>query len=360
MNSNRKTYFHIMKKLKPLSLHDTQLLCDQLSLLMSEQVPLLNACAIIRATYPQHGEFLQNNLQAGKSLGETLQVIINLPVYGVFMISVAEQAGALPDSLRELSQLLKERNMIRKNILQAMLYPCMLLIASGALLCLLLFFVLPKIRTVYDSVGASLPAITTFLFYVSDHFWIIFATVAVLLSCASAATIIFRKRYQKQFHTALIFLSKRRFARGLVAGFWTQLFFKTLHTATLSRAPFDRAISMSLESLPRYVIGNLQQGIIERIKQGASFSQVLAEYDREWLFTPYSLALMRLTHYSVPLEKICTIVTTLAQQELQRQLKLFERISEPVILTLVACVIGGVAFAILMPLYSLTQHINVR
>ncbi len=360
MNSSRKIYFHIMKKLKPLSIADTQLLCDQLSLLMSEQIPLLNACAIIRATYPQHGEFLQNNLQAGRSLAETLGVIIRLPTYGVFMISVAEQAGALASGLRELSELLKERSMLRKNILQAMLYPFMLLAASGALLCLLLFFVLPKIRTVYDSVGASLPVVTKFLFFVSDYFFIIFGVIGFTIICTVGAAAFFRKRYRSKFSSLLIFSSRLSLVRTIMTGFWTQSFFKTLHTATLSRAPFDQAISMSLESLPAYVIRDVHQGLVERVRQGASLPQALIEYDREWLFTSYSLALIRLTNYSVPLEKICGIVTTLAHQELKRRLKLFERISEPAILTVVACAIGGVAFAVLMPLYSLTQHINVR
>lgn len=359
MNHVHKPYFHNMK-IKKLSAKDTQLLCDQLSLLISEHISLLDASAIVRATYPVHGEFLYKNLQQGKSLGDTLDIFLRLPSYGRFLISVAEQSGALASGLRELAELMKERSALQKNILQAMFYPTVLLFASGILFCALLFFVLPKIRTVYDSVNAPLPVITTYLFFLSNHFLSIAVMVAATLFVLLSIFFLLKRIYKAKFHSVLIFLLRLRPICSIMSGLWTQSFFKGLHTATLSNAPFDTAVGIGLQSFPGYLFGVRKQYIIDRIKQGASFYQSLQECDRTWVFTPYSLAVVRLIEYSVPIERVCTIINVLAQQELQRRLKLFERLSEPLILTLVACVIGGVAFAVLMPLYSLTQHLNVR
>lgn len=349
-----------MKKVKPLSDTDTQVLCDQLALLLEEHVPLLDACSIIRATYPYQGEFLQQQLQLGRSLSESLQQIVKLPTYGVLLISVAEQATALPDGLRELADLLKERSAIRKNIIQAMFYPVMLLVAAGVLLSVLIIFILPKIRTVYDSVGVPLPLMTKYLFYFGDHFFAIALGALCFSGFLIGTTIFFKRKYQATFVQCLIILSKISFIRAVLSGIWTQSFFKALHTASIAQVPFDRAVSIGLGALPSYLIGGLHQHIVESVRRGTSLPKTLQDCDRNWVFTPYSLALIRLIEYSVPLDRICTIVTALAQRELARRLKLFERISEPAILTLVACVIGGVAFAVLIPLYSLTQHIHVR
>jgi len=125
----------------------------------------------------------RNDIAAGQSLTEALskhpRVFSSLYVN---MIKAAEAGGILDVILNRLSTYLEQEMEITGKIKSAMVYPVVVMVFSLLMTLVLVFFILPKFKTIFDDIGADLPLSTSLLLNSSKYavsYWYVPVVVVV-------------------------------------------------------------------------------------------------------------------------------------------------------------------------------------
>jgi type II secretory pathway component PulF len=150
---------------------DMQLLLSELQWLLQSGVDLLASLHLLKQqlTLKQSGPAIQQCIQA-ISAGQTLSqaLAIYAPKTVLLFIRCGETSGDLGTSLSCLCAYLKSMQKFKQSILQAMLYPSILLIAAIILLGFMLLFIVPQFDALYQQFQAPLPASTQWLLSISQ------------------------------------------------------------------------------------------------------------------------------------------------------------------------------------------------
>ena len=107
--------------------------------------------------------------EEGASFSEAMQAHKNLfPLYIVQLVKVGEQSGALEVVLTRGADHLERTRNLRMTILNALIYPTIVVIMAVAVAAFMMLSVIPKIQKFLSGRGRSLPAITQALMDVSN------------------------------------------------------------------------------------------------------------------------------------------------------------------------------------------------
>ena len=108
-------------------------------------------------------------LNAGEELSTSLRLYPKVfePI-AVGLIEAGEAGGILGQVLDRIALLLEERAKIRGQIIGALVYPSLVLILAVSVSLGLLIFIVPKFKSMFDGMGAELPALTSFMLMLSN------------------------------------------------------------------------------------------------------------------------------------------------------------------------------------------------
>ena len=108
-------------------------------------------------------------LNAGEELSSSLRKYPKVfePI-AIGLIEAGEAGGILEQVLDRIALLLEERAKIRGQIIGALIYPALVLLLAVSVSLGLLIFIVPKFKTMFDSMGADLPALTSFMLNLSN------------------------------------------------------------------------------------------------------------------------------------------------------------------------------------------------
>ena len=108
-------------------------------------------------------------LNAGEELSTSLRQCPKVfePI-AIGLIEAGEAGGILEQVLDRIALLLEERAKIRGQIIGALIYPILVLVLAVSISLGLLIFIVPKFKTMFDGLGAELPALTSFMLNLSN------------------------------------------------------------------------------------------------------------------------------------------------------------------------------------------------
>ena len=108
-------------------------------------------------------------LNAGEELSSSLRQYPKVfePI-AIGLIEAGEAGGILEQVLDRIALLLEERAKIRGQIIGALIYPALVLILAVSVSLGLLIFIVPKFKSMFDGMGAELPALTSFMLNLSN------------------------------------------------------------------------------------------------------------------------------------------------------------------------------------------------
>ena len=145
----------------------------QLAVILQSGVPLAQGLLLIADNMTnKHFAGCVQHIAARLSAGEELSLSLRLypkvfEPLAVGLIEAGEAGGILEQVLDRVALLLEERAKIRGQIIGAMIYPVIVLLLATTVSLGLLIFIVPRFKTMFDGMGAELPALTSFLLELS-------------------------------------------------------------------------------------------------------------------------------------------------------------------------------------------------
>ena len=300
---------------------------------------------------------LHQALVDGRSFSQALRDFPRIfpPIY-VNLVAAGEASGALPDILARLVEHLMQAKNLRDRVQQALIYPAFLAFAGAALITLFITFMVPQLVGFMSQNGGALPLPTRILLaanhVITAYWWLAFAI-------ALGAVIAFR---------AFVRSDEGRIAwdhfRLMIPGYGRVIrhryyaqFSRTLGTLMENGVPLLRAIDLVTEIAGNRYLEVKMAEVRRAVIDGATLSTALTGQQLfPDLFTDMMAVGEQTGHFAQTMQTIADVY----ERELDRTVKTISALIPPVIIVLIAIVVGFVVYSILSAVFEMTQSLQVR
>lgn len=301
-------------------------------------------------------ETLRINIESGVAFSEAMAAhpsVFSREVCN--LIHAGEQSGKLVETCKDISAHLEWVDQLMADIKQATLYPALIATAVMGLVFIMFSFVVPQFSTIFDSLDLDLPKLTQIVVTVGEfsnaYWW------AILLGAAGIAALLkFGPRYSPTFAYKL---DEVKFALPI---------FGELNRL-LAQSAFAHNMALILNAgvpivqglaLVKGIVGNR---VMERalgdaesaVTEGRRMSESLSEAK---LFSPLVMRMIVVGEETGRLDFCLQKVASRMDTEIPRRIKRLFGILEPMIIMTLIGIVGVVAGAIFLPLFSLMSGIN--
>ncbi|WP_313056415.1 type II secretion system inner membrane protein GspF, partial [Pseudomonas lopnurensis] len=269
-------------------------------------------------------------------------------------VAAGEHAGHLGLVLDQLADYTDQRQQSRQKIQLALLYPVILLVASLAIVVLLLGYVVPDVVKVFVNTGQELPALTRGLIassdLVKDWGWLILlgGIGAVLAMRAALRDEAFRLRWHA-------FILRLPLIGRLSRATHTARFASTLAILTKSGVPLVEALSIAAAVIANRRIRERVVEAAQKVREGSSLTRALETTGE---FPPMMLHMIASGEKSGELDQMLARTARNQENDLAAQVSLLVGLFEPFMLVFMGAVVLVIVLAILMPILSLNQLVG--
>ena len=345
-----------------VSQKDLLIFYRQLAVILQSGVPLAQGLLLIAdnmankklANCVQH---IAARLSAGEELSLSLRLYPKVfEPLAVGLIEAGEAGGILEEVLDRVALLLEERAKIRGQIVGAMVYPVIVLLLATTVSLGLLIFIVPRFKTMFDGMGAELPALTSFLLELSQA--ITTTTFAIGAPISFVLIMVIYQRYysttQGRFYIDGLILQVPLFG-NLILRSEVASMCDTLATLVNSGIPIveglERCISASANERTRRT---LRQGI-NLVKQGQEVNYSLS---RSGLFPKLVISMIKIGEETGQLSFMLEKLAVFYKREVESTVSSLTKAMEPAVVFVVAGIVGTIVIALYLPMFSLIANMK--
>ena len=272
----------------------------------------------------------------------------------VNMVRAGEAGGNLHETLQRLADYLERSRAMRARVVNALVYPAILLAMVGLSLLFLLGYVVPQFSAMYDSLDADLPWFSQLVLglgvFVRD-WWTLLLAIPVL-----ALLWLDRKRRDPAFMLGFdAWLLQRKLAGPLVARLDTARLARTLGTLLRNGVPLLSALGIARNVLDNRVLANDVDAAAEEVKNGIGLSAALGKGKR---FPRLALQMIQVGEESGALDAMLLKTADTFEQETSIAMDRLLAALVPAVTLVLATVVGIVILAVLSPIYDLTNVVG--
>ncbi|KKQ61324.1 MAG: hypothetical protein US81_C0007G0004 [Parcubacteria group bacterium GW2011_GWE2_38_18] len=298
---------------------------------------------------------MADNVEKGKTLTESLKP--HEKVFGelfINMVEAGEISGKLESVLTQLFTQIKKQHKLVSKVKGAMTYPIVVLSAMGAIGTFMMIVVVPKLTSMLKDFGAKLPLPTQILITVSDT---LVNNGPLVLLCLIVFIFIFiriLKTYRGKYYFQSIIL-KLPVVSPIVKKINLAKFARTISSLLKTDIMIIKSFQITAN-----VLGNLHyreavNEIAEKIKKGSTINEVISQYPK--LFSPIVVQMVNIGEQTGELDEILEELAQFYEEEVDQIMDTLPSILEPILILVLGTAIGGMAVAIIMPMYSLSNSI---
>ncbi|MCK5879517.1 MAG: type II secretion system F family protein, partial [Holophagae bacterium] len=166
-----RSIFHRGRKVKTA---DVLVFTEKFAVLLKSGLPLDRSLSLLVELSEKEGiravaEALLKDVNAGKSLADSMETHSDFfPRLYVSMVRAGEAAGVIDRVMEQLLSYLRQKEELRGYIISSLIYPALLLLVGLATIIVLMTYVIPQFKEIFDSMNQELPGPTRFLMGVSD------------------------------------------------------------------------------------------------------------------------------------------------------------------------------------------------
>ncbi|MDQ3057241.1 MAG: type II secretion system F family protein [Pseudomonadota bacterium] len=270
------------------------------------------------------------------------------------MVRAGEAGGTLHETLQRLADYLERSAALKGRVINALIYPAILLTIVGLSLLFLLGFVVPQFATMYESLDAELPWFTQLVLAIGlfvRSWWIVLIVIPAL-----AAWWFDRKLRDPAFRARFDeWLLRQKFAGALVAKLETARLMRTLGTLLKNGVPLLTALGIGRNVLGNRALSADVEAASDDVKNGVGLSAALAKSKR---FPRLALQMIQVGEESGALDTMLLKTADTFDQETGQALDRMLAALVPAVTVLLAGVVGVVILAVLIPIYGLTNSIG--
>lgn len=349
---NEETSFAFLNK---VSLKDKVVLMRQLSTMITAGLPIAQSLKTleeqakksnIKKILTQTVSDIEGGSQLSVAFSRFPETFSSLDIT---LIASGETSGTLDKALARLATQLEKQQSITRKIRGAFVYPSFVIAVVIIVAAIMVVYVMPQMEDLYKSFDAELPFITKALISIS-HFTARFAPfiIVILIGLGVWLRMAVRRPAGKKIwdnfkisaYPINILLQKMYMAR----------LSRTLSGLIASGVPLLDSLAITAKAIGNVVYEDIIKASAKKVKSGTALSETLKN---DHLIPPVVPQMIGVGERTGELDSMLENMANYFEEEVDSAVKSISNLIEPMIIVLLALVIGVMLVAIMMPIYSI-------
>ncbi len=333
--------------------------CRQYATLIRAGVPVVEATRILgeqtrnkplKRALMQVEEDIRSGMAFSDAAGKHPKVF---PLLFVNMMRAGEATGNVDDTLDRLASTLEKQYNIKKKIQSAMTYPAILSLLTLVVGMFLMVFIVPTFMDAFKDMDLEMPLITVIVVSISD--WLIQFWYLVILGLL---VLVVGSRYfyksNKEFHyTVNVLLLRMPIFGQLLQKDIIARMTRTLSTLFSSSVPILQALTIVEKVGGNPVMGKVVLEARDNLERGGTLSEPL---EKSWLFPPLVTQMTAIGEKTGSLDYMLEKIADFYEEEVNRAVDTMKSLIEPLMIIVLALVVGVIVAAIFLPMFQLYEN----
>src|SRR6058998_200333 len=335
---------------------------EQLAHLLQAGMTLDEALSVLkkRLKQPRVQQMTHTLHQAlidGRSFSQALSELPRIfpPLY-VNLVAAGEASGALPQILLRVVKHLTQAKELGDRVQQALIYPAFLALAGAVLVTIFITFMVPQLSGFMAQTGGALPLPTRILLQIHHaitSYWWVGVLAAVGLIVAFRALV---RSEEGRIGWDRFRLLVPGYGRVIRHRYYAQ-FSRTLGTLIENGIPLLRALDLVTEIAGNRFLELKLRAVRRAVIDGATLSAALQEQKMfPDLFTDMIAVGEQTGHFAETMQAIADVY----ERELDRSVGVISQLIPPIIIVIIAVLVGLVVFSILSAVFEMTHSLQFR
>lgn len=335
----------------------------QLATLIDSGLPLLRGLTVLARQEPMPVmkrtiTTLADSVQTGSTFSESLQQFPRIfnKLY-VNMVKAGELGGVLEIVLNRLAEYQEKAQKLKNKVVAAMVYPIIVMFIAVAIMIFLMLVIVPKFERIFEDMLGSkdkLPEITKIVIgfsrFIGTNIWqlvigvaVIFVSWKIFSSTAKGRVIIDKVKLKMPLFGDV--QSKTAISR----------FTRTLGTLVTSGVPILQALNITRETAGNVVVSGAITKIHDAVKEGES---MVGPLESSGVFPPMVISMVDVGEETGQLPEMLLKVADVYEDEVDNSVSALTSMLEPLMIVLLAVVVGTIVLALFLPLIKVIQEMS--
>ena len=351
-------------KVKPKNL---MIFTRQLATLIDSGLPLVRSLTVLEKQEPnpllkQTVNQLADNVQGGSTFSESLAQhpkIFN-KLY-VNMVKAGELGGVLELVLTRLAEYQEKAAKLKNKIVSAMVYPIIVMLIAVGILVFLMIFIVPKFKDMFTETNQELPLISQVVFGASEfclnRVVLGLPNIAFIFAAVMVAWFLIGIWGKTSGGRRTIDSAKMRLPvlGDLQRKSAVARFSRTLGTLVTSGVPILQALNITRDTAGNVVLSEAIGNVHEAVKEGES---IVTPLQASGVFPSMVISMVDVGEETGQLPEMLLKVADVYDDEVDTSVAALTSILEPIMIVILALVVGSVVFALFLPLIKMVSSMG--
>jgi type IV pilus assembly protein PilC len=339
-----------------MGIQEKMMFVKHLSTMVKVGIPIIEALEILaeqsskKANKTMFKDIIEM-IQSGQTLSNSMRkydyIFSDLFVN---MIETGEKSGNLENVLDYLDMQLEKDYEVRRKIVSSFIYPAIIVSVSIIMAIGIAVFIMPKITKIFERFDLQLPLPTRIIIGVSklltEQTLLVLLLIAIVLTII---TVITRIKALKPFWHRIILMTPI-FGEILITANIAR-FSRSMSSLLQSGTPVMDALKVTAKMLDNSIYKNAIESTAEKVEQGGQLGESFEGYEK--IFPQIVTKMLYIGEKSGSLESTSGKLAELFEKKVDAKTRNLSVVLEPILLVLMAVLVGGMAMSIILPIYKL-------
>lgn len=339
---------------------DLSVFCRQMNSILVAGVPVIEALTMLAdQTENKNLASAVKRVQVAVQKGDTLADAMRdepkiFPNIAAQMVEAGEASGSLEIAFERLAVQFEKDAKLKGLIKQAMIYPIVIIVVAVGVIAIMMMVVIPNFTSMFDDLGTELPAITKSVVAISDF---MIARWYILLG--GIVGVVFAIKFFLKTDFGSHFWAKCCLVLPLVNNLTIKSaaakLARTLSTLLASGLPLLDAVEITAKTMSNLLVKEILLDAKTEVAKGVPLSQPL---EVSGVFPPMVYQMTKIGEETGNTEAMLEKVADYFDEEVEAATKALTAVMEPLIIVILAVVVGTVVMAIMAPMMSMYSAIE--
>ena len=332
----------------------------QFSVMIDAGLPLVQ-CLDILGTQEEDKGFAgvilatRTDVEGGMSLADAMKRYPRTfdPLF-TNMIAAGEAGGILDTILKRLATYIEKNVKLQGEVKSAMIYPIAVIVIAGIIVGVILWKVIPTFAAMFESLGATLPAPTRFVIWLSNN---LIRFGLPLIGLAALGGWAFKQWYATSGgqHVVDAVMLKAPILGDILRKNAVARFCRTLSTLISSGVPILDGLEITARTSGNIIVEDAIMSTRKSIERGETIAAPLKETK---VFPPMVVQMISVGEATGALDTMLSKIADFYEEEVETAVAGLLTLLEPVMIAVLGVVVGGIVIAMYMPIFDLISKLT--
>jgi type IV pilus assembly protein PilC len=339
---------------------DVVIFTRQFATMIDAGLPLVQCLEILSGqqenkTFKKILTSVKNQVEGGSTFADALKA--HPKVFDdlfVNLVHAGETGGILDTILRRLAMFLEKTEALKRKVKGAMIYPAVVITIAVGVITLLLVFVIPVFKEMFEGAGEKLPGPTLFVLALSNF---VRKYIVYVLILAGIIAFLLRKFYHTDRGRMIV---DRASLRTPIIGVLLRKvaiarFCATLGTMISSGVPILDALEITARTAGNRIVENAIMNTRTAIAEGRTIAEPLMETG---IFPGMVVRMIAVGEATGALDAMLAKISEFYDDEVDAAVEGLTQLMEPIMIVFLGGVCGGMVISMYLPVFSMAGVIS--